>query len=88
MVSVFDGTDLTAPPVATFSPYAVNGGDSIRVAAVDIDGDGDLEIVTAGGSGAERDPKVFDVELNPDEVDAYFAATIDFRRGHFVAGGG
>jgi hypothetical protein len=85
---VFDGANLAGPPIATFSPYAAGGGDSIRVAVVDIDNDGDMEIVTAGGSGTERDPTVFDVELSPDEVDAYFTTTVEFRRGHFVAAGG
>ena len=88
LVRVFDGTNLAGPPIATFSPYSAGGGDSIRVAVVDIDNDGDMEIVTAGGSGTERDPTVFDVELNPDEVDAYFTTTVEFRRGHFVAAGG
>jgi hypothetical protein len=87
LVRVFDGSNLTGPPVATFSPSQQNGGDSIRVAVADIDGDGDLEIVTAGGPGGNRNPKVFDLELNPDEVDSFFATEFDFGRGFFVAGG-
>lgn len=88
LVRVFDGTDLTQPPIASFRPYQTQAGDSIRVAAVDIDADGDLEIVTAPGSGGTDDPKVFDLALNPDEVDDFFATDFDFTGGFFVAAGG
>jgi hypothetical protein len=71
----------------TFSAYRQNAGDSLRVAVVDIDGDGDLEIITAGGLGGDRNPKVFDLKPNPDEVDAFFATDFDFRHGFFVAAG-
>jgi hypothetical protein len=90
LVRVFDGTDVTAPPVASFQPYQTQSGDSIRVALVDINEDGDLELVTAPGPGGQDDPKVFDFDaaLNPDEVDAYFDALFDSTGGYFVAGGG
>lgn len=88
LVRVFDGTDLSAPPVASFRPYQSQSGDSIRVALVDIDEDGDLELVTAPGPGGQEDPKVFDLELAPDEVDIYFASEYEFSGGYFVAGGG
>jgi hypothetical protein len=60
------------------------------VALVDINEDGDLELVTAPGPGGQDDPKVFDFDaaLNPDEVDAYFDALFDSTGGYFVAGGG
>jgi hypothetical protein len=86
LVRVFDATNLAGSPLATFRPYQQDGGDSVRVAVADIDSDGDLEIVTAGGPGGDSTPKVFDLKPNPDEVDAFFAAEFDFHRGYFVAG--
>jgi hypothetical protein len=83
LVCVFDGTNLSNT-IATFEPYEAQAGDSIRVAVTDIDGDGDLEIVTATGLGGSSAPKVFDVELTPEEVDDFFAST-DFVKGLFVA---
>lgn len=90
LVRVFDGTDLSAPPVVSFEPYQTQSGDSIRVALVDSNEDGDLELVTALGPDGKQGPKLFDFDLalNPNEVDSFFAGDFDFSKGFFVAGGG
>jgi hypothetical protein len=90
LVRVFDGTDVTGGPVASFQPYQSQSGDSLRVALVDANEDGDLELVVAPGPGGQDDPKVFDFDaaLNPEEVDPFFDALFESTGGYFVAGGG
>jgi hypothetical protein len=93
LVRVFDGTNLADPPLLGFALYSSNGGDTLRVAAVNVDGDGDFDLVTAPGPGGETLPKVFESEvtglgLTATELEDFFASLDPFEGGFFVAAGG
>jgi hypothetical protein len=93
LVRVFDGTNLADPPLLSFKPYSSNGGDSLRVAAVDIDEDGDFDLVTAPGPGGKGQPSVFEMELVGSDLtatalDDFFASLDPFADGNFVGAGG
>jgi hypothetical protein len=93
LVRVFDGTNLSNPPLLDFAAYSTQGKDSVRVALVDIDEDGDLDLVTSPGPGGKTLPKVFEMEqmgldLTATEIDNYFATLDPFSDGYFVAAGG
>lgn len=87
-VRVFDGTNLTGSPLFSFEPYASQDGDSIRVAVIDINGDGDVEVVTAGGPGGMNLPRVYDFTPGPDDVDGFFAVEPELPGGFYVGAGG
>src|SRR5262249_38137059 len=57
-VEVFDGR--TGTEKAGFLAYAPDFRGGVRVAALDLDGDGRAEVVTAPGAGGGRLVKVFD----------------------------
>jgi hypothetical protein len=86
-VRVFDGTNLMAPALHSFQPYVPDPGDSIRVAVVDVNGDGDVEVVTAGGPSGIGGPKVYDFTPNPDEQENFFSVNPNLPGGFFVAAG-
>ncbi len=88
LVRVFDGTNLAAPPLFSFAPYSQQDGDSIRVAVIDINGDGEVEVVTGGGLGGMNLPKVFDFTPNPDEQENFFTVQADLPGGFYVGAGG
>jgi hypothetical protein len=93
LVRVFDGTNLADPPLLSLTPYSANGGDSLRVAAVDIDEDGDFDLVTAPGPGGKGQPSVFEMEqvgsdLTATALDDFFASLDPFADGNFVGAGG
>ncbi len=88
LVRVFNGMNLAAAPLFSFQPYIPDPGDSIRVAAIDINGDGDFEIVTAGGPGGQMKPKVYDFTPNPDEQEGYLTVTNTGSGGYYVGAGG
>jgi hypothetical protein len=88
LVRVFDGNNLTGAPLHSFQPYIPDPGDSIRVAVIDINGDGEMEVVTSGGPSGNTLPQVYDFTPNPDEQENFFAVNPSLPGGFFVGAGG
>jgi hypothetical protein len=100
LARIYNGATLraTAPPalLTEFKPYGSQPG-GVRVALVDVDGDGVNEVITASAlAGSQVKPKTFRVHpkgpgsLTPAAIDAVFAgyATDPFFKGAlFLAGG-
>jgi hypothetical protein len=76
-------TRLTAADLPAVYPAPFKGG--VRVAAFDLDGDGDAEVLAAPGPGAERRVRGLD-GLPLAVVDEIFSAPADFAQGLFLAG--
>jgi hypothetical protein len=89
VVIAFKGKRLSKIlPGTLVSPYNPQTGDSVRIAAVDTNGDGLAEIVTAPPPGALGGPKVFRMGPTPTEIDNFFAGAItDSTLGFFVGAG-
>lgn len=88
LVRVFDGANLNGSPLHSFQPYIPDPGDSVRVAVVDINGDGEVEVVTSGGPSGNTIPKVYDFTPNPDEQENFFVVNPSLPGGFFVGAGG
>jgi len=100
MSRLYNGATIGAksPPtlLTDFKPYGSQSG-GVRVALVDLDGDGVNELITASAlTGSKVKPKAFDLlsdghgGLTPAAIDAFFASyTSDpfFQGALFLAGG-
>jgi hypothetical protein len=99
-VRIYDGATIRtgSPPalLVEFAPYDKQAG-GVRVALVDLDGDGVNELITASALiGSKVKPKAFDFlpdghgGLKPAAINAFFAsyASDPFLQGAlFLAGG-
>jgi hypothetical protein len=100
LVRVYDGATISSgsPPtlLVEIAPYGKQSG-GVRVALVDVDGDGVNELITAAaGNGSKVKPKAFDFlpdghgGLTPAAIDDYFARYYSdpfFEGALFLAGG-
>jgi hypothetical protein len=83
-VSVFSGKDLSV--VANFFAYESTFTGGVRVSALDITGDGRVEIVTGAGIGGGGRVSIFSgpgIEM----VDDFYAIDVTHTGGIFVGGG-
>lgn len=100
LVRIYDGATISSGPAPTplveFAPYGKQSG-GVRLALVDLDGDGVNELITASALiGSKVKPKAFDFSpdglggLTPVEIDAFFAsyASDPFFQGALYLGGG
>jgi hypothetical protein len=100
LVRIYDGATIGAgPSPALLLEFAPNGKQpgGVRVALVDVDGDGDDELITASAlTGSKIKPKAFDFVsdgdggLTPLAIDAFFASQDGdpfFQGGLYLAGG-
>jgi Ca2+-binding RTX toxin-like protein len=100
MTRVYNGAGICSgkPPalLADLRPYGSQSG-GVRMALVDLDGDGVNELITASAlTGSKVKPKAFDLlpngsgGLTPAAIDAYFAnhASDPFFEGALFLGGG
>jgi type VI secretion system (T6SS) baseplate-like injector VgrG/VCBS repeat protein/FG-GAP repeat protein len=83
-VKVFDGR--TGAELRSFFAYGAGFSGGVRVAAGDVNGDGQVDIVTGAGPGAGPHVKVFD-GASGAEIRSFFAYTPSFAGGVFVAAG-
>ena len=83
-VRIFDGANLNI--IRAFFAYDQNFTGGVRVAAVDFNADGILDIVTGAGPGGAPHVKVFDGATN-SIISQWFAYPISFTGGVFVAAG-
>lgn len=83
-VKVFNGT--TGAELHSFFAYPAGFNGGVRVAAGDLNGDGYAEIITGAGPGAGPHVKVFD-GVNLAELKSFFAYSVSFAGGIFVAAG-
>jgi hypothetical protein len=65
----------------------------VRIAAADVDGDGDADLITAPGQGKKEALTVFEMEmagpsLTATALDDFFASLDGLTDGLFVAAGG
>jgi hypothetical protein len=65
----------------------------VRIAAADVDGDGDADLITAPGQGKKETLTVFEMELvgpnlTATALDDFFASLDGLTDGLFVAAGG
>jgi hypothetical protein len=81
-VKVFEGQLMTR----SFLAYPATFLGGVRVASGDVDGDGDLDIITAPGPGMGPQVKVFDGTTGL-EIRSFFAYNTGFNGGVFVAAG-
>lgn len=84
-VKVFSGLDNSV--INDFSAYASDFRRGVRVAALDVNGDGRDEIIIGSGPGQGPLVKVFDASLtslSAVEVDSFFTDELDFKHGVFV----
>ncbi len=93
LVRVFDGTNPLAPALLSFEPFGKNGGDTLRIAAADVDNDGDADLVVVPSHGKNNEPTVFEMEmagpnLTATALDDFFASLDGLTDGLFVAAGG
>jgi hypothetical protein len=87
-VSVFDA--LSRQLLASFSAYAQDFLGGVRVAAGDLNGDGEAEVVTAPGFGGGPDVRAFSVDTATNsivKVAGYYAMDPNFYGGLFVSVG-
>ncbi len=82
-VSVFSGTGVLLQSVMAFAPGFTGG---VRVAAVDVNGDGRADLVTAPGPFSTPEVRIYD-EASLNELDAFFAYPQGYLGGLFVGGG-
>ncbi|MFA6524707.1 MAG: L,D-transpeptidase family protein [Patescibacteria group bacterium] len=73
--------------VTGFLAYAESFRNGITVACGDLNGDGEIEIVTGSGSGGGPHVRIFDVNGNPKFTPGFFAFAEDMRGGVNVAVG-
>jgi serralysin len=85
-VQVISGA--TGATLASFFAYDPGATVGMRVAVVDLDGDGKAEIVTAPGAGGAPHVRAFRVagDGTVAEVAGFFAYDAGFLGGVFVAG--
>lgn len=74
-VKAFNG--LTGAEIASFFAYESNFLGGVRVAALDFDGNGTADFVTAPGTGRSWEARIFD-GLSRTLLDAFFALNTDF----------
>lgn len=82
-VTVFDGA--TGTQLDSFQPYGPGYKTGVRVAAIDVDGDGRLEVLTAPDRGSPR-VKAFHVGQAAPVLD-FLAMDPAFAAGLFIGGG-
>jgi hypothetical protein len=79
-------TNVKATPLQPFrTVYSTDFKGGARVAALDLDGDGSVEVLTTPGVGAERRVLVLN-GLTLGQMDEFFATDTSFTAGLFVAG--
>lgn len=83
-VQVFSG--LTGTSIASFFAFESTFTGGVRVAAVDLNNDGQAEIVTGAGPGGASRVSVFS-GAGVTQVDDFFGFDIDLQGGVYVAGG-
>jgi hypothetical protein len=69
-VKVFDGTNLD--PLGSFFAYNVDYLGGVYVAAGDVNGDGNADVITGAGNGGSTHVKVFN-GVGPDTLYSFFA---------------
>lgn len=87
LVKVFDpNTGLLR---SSFFPYATTFSGGVRVAAGDVDGDGDFEVITGAGNGGGPHIRVFNPDGTPfaGGSSSFFAFDAGFTGGVYVAAG-
>jgi hypothetical protein len=82
-VRVFSGA--TGALIDEFMPYGPGFLGGVRVAAIDVNGDGRAEIVTSEGFGDSSEVQIFDGTTN-SRLDSFFAYDPLFASGVFVGG--
>jgi hypothetical protein len=82
-VEVWSGKDLTL--LESFMAYDVNFSGGVRVAAVDINGNGFAPVITVPGGGSALEAKVFS---SPSEsvLDQFFAFGSSYTGGVYIGG--
>jgi hypothetical protein len=83
-VRVFNGQ--TGAEIVGFYAYHPGFAGGVRVAAADVDGDGDSEIITGAGPGGGPHVRVFQQDRT-EAMPGFYAYDSRFRGGVFVAGG-
>ncbi|MFN6051682.1 MAG: Ig-like domain-containing protein, partial [Planctomycetia bacterium] len=83
-VKVFDGSNLNA--IRSFFAYDQSFTGGVTVAAIDLNGDNILDLVTGAGPGGGPHVKVFDGATN-SIISQWFAYPISFTGGVYVAAG-
>ena len=83
-VKVFSGS--TGAEIRSFFAYPAGFNGGVRVAAGDVNGDGLADIITGAGPGGGPHVKVFD-GASLSELKSFFAYTVSFAGGVFVAAG-
>ena len=84
-MTVFSGKD--ASRLTSFFAYNPAFGGGVRVATVDCNGDGRVEVVTVAGPGGGPDVRTIN-PLTMQQVDDFFAYDMRFGGGLYVAGVG
>jgi len=83
-VRIFDGSNLSV--LKSFYAYAQDFTGGVRVATLDFNGDGTLDLVTGAGPGGAPHVKVFDGATN-SILSQWYAYPADFTGGVYVAAG-
>jgi hypothetical protein len=73
--------------IEEFAPYAEGFRGGVRVAAGDVNGDGDDEVITASGNGSSGHIRVWDFSSPATPIAGWFAYPDGFSGGAFVAAG-
>src|SRR5204863_8627393 len=84
-VRVFSGADFSV--LQSYFAYNPAFGGGVRVATVDCNDDGRVEIVTVAGPGGGPDVRTIN-PLTMQQVDDFFAYDMRFSGGLYVAGAG
>jgi hypothetical protein len=82
IVRAFDGGNVSVVKL-DFLAYAVSFRGGVRVGALDRNGDGRADILTAAGPGGGPHVRVFD-GLSAAQLDSFFAYEANFPAGVFV----
>ncbi len=88
LVRIYRVSGSTATQVASFRPYSTSFKGGVRVAAADIDGDGEAEVITAPGNGMKPIVRGYRVSGSTvTKLAEFYAEDPSFTGGILVAGG-
>jgi len=88
LVRIYRVSGSTATQVTSFRPYSKSFKGGVRVAAVDIDGDGEAEVITAPGTGWKPIVRGYRVSGSTvTKLAEFYAEDPSFTGGILVAGG-